>query len=189
MNIYDLYPDEIEVEGRVYRLNMSFDRVLRAIDVQERQDLLTEDKIDLQARLLLWDEKDCPSDPVEQAKIVAGALALLPESENPTGERYIDFHQDAAMIRSAFFRIGVDLTREHLHINQFLELLADLPSDTALMRTIEIRRRPIPKATKDNAEQIAALLEAKSRVAIRMSEDERRARFAESLKKSSVMRG
>jgi hypothetical protein len=57
------------------------------------------------------------------------------------------------------------------------------------MRTIDIRQRPIPKPTKHNAEQIAALQKAKARVAIRMSEDERRARFAESLKNSTVLRG
>ena len=119
----------------------------------------------------------------------AAALGLLPQSESKSRERYIDFHQDAAMIRSAFFRIGVDLTRDHIHIQQFLELLADLPKDTALMRTVKIRARPIPKPTKNNAEEIAALQAAKARVAIHMSEEERMARFAESLKNSSVLRG
>jgi hypothetical protein len=93
------------------------------------------------------------------------------------------------MIRSAFFRIGVDLTRDRMHILQFLELLADLPSDTALMRTIEIRAKPIPKPTKHNGEQIAKLQQAKARVAIRLSEEERREQFAASLKNATVMRG
>lgn len=93
------------------------------------------------------------------------------------------------MIRTAFFRIGVDLLKEKIHFFQFLELLSDLPSDTALMRTVEIRQKPIPKPTKDNAEQIAALQRAKAKVAIKMSEDERRKRFIESLKNSNVLRG
>ena len=190
MNIYDPYPDEVEVDGAIYRLNMSYDRVLRVIDLQEAPDLLTEDRLELQARLLLADEADCPPDTQTQLQVVLAALALLPKpDEDEQGERYIDFHQDAALIRSAFFRIGVDLTRDFIHINQFLELLSDLPSDTALMRVIDIRRRPIPKATRDNGEQIAALMKAKSRVAIRMSEEERRVRFAKSLKQSQVLRG
>jgi hypothetical protein len=57
------------------------------------------------------------------------------------------------------------------------------------MRTIDIRQRPIPKPTKHNAEQIAALQKAKARVAIRMSEEERRSSFAEKLKQSTVLRG
>ena len=84
---------------------------------------------------------------------------------------------------------GIDLTRDPLHICQFLELLADLPQDTALMRTIDIRRRPIPKLTKDNAEQVAELQRLKAKVAIRYSEDERRQQFAQSLKNSTALRG
>jgi hypothetical protein len=57
------------------------------------------------------------------------------------------------------------------------------------MRTVEIRQKPIPKPTKDNAEQIAALQRAKAKVAIKISEDERRKRFVESLKNSNVLRG
>lgn len=189
MNIYDPYPDYIELDGRGYELNMAYDRVLRVLDVQDMPELMPQDKIELQARLLLRYESDCPDSVQDQARLVAAALGLLPQSESKSRERYIDFHQDAAMIRSAFFRIGVDLTRDHIHIQQFLELLADLPKDTALMRTVEIRARPIPKPTKNNAEEIAALQAAKARVAIHMSEEERMARFAESLKNSSVLRG
>ena len=189
MNIYDPYPDAVELDGTVYDLNMAYDRVLRVLDVQDMPELLPADKIGLQARLLLRSEAECPDSVQDQARLVAAALALLPKSETKSRERYIDFHQDAAMIRSAFFRIGVDLTRDHIHIQQFLELLADLPRDTALMRTVEIRARPLPKPTKHNAAEIAALQEAKARVAIRMSEEERMARFADSLKNSSILRG
>ena len=60
---------------------------------------------------------------------------------------------------------------------QFMELLADLPSDTAFMRVVELRRRPVPEITKNNKEQVARLLEAKQRVAIKKTEAERRADF------------
>ena len=72
---------------------------------------------------------------------------------------------------------------------RFLELLRDLPPDTALMRTIEIRMRPVPKPDGHNAEQIAAIMKAKAAVAIKMSEEERRRSFAESLKNSSLLTG
>ena len=93
------------------------------------------------------------------------------------------------MIRSAFFRIGVDLLKDRIHFCQFLELLADLPKDTALMRTVDIRTRPLPKPTKDNREQIAELQRLKAKVAIKMSEEDRRRHFMESIKNTSVMRG
>lgn len=190
MNVYDAYPGSVEVDGRVYGLNLSFDRVLRAIDLQDDETLTSEDRLYCQCAFLVADVDDVPDDPREQLRIIKAVFDMLPKPENPTGERYIDFHQDAAMIRSGFFRAyGIDLTREHIHIMQFLELLADLPSDTALMRTVEIRQRPLPKPNKHNAEQIAALQKAKARCAIKMSEEERRARFAESLKKSTVLKG
>ena len=190
VNVYDPYPEEIELDGKTYRLNMDFRRVLQVIDLEQDKVLMPEDRIELQARLLLQDDRECPPELRDQARLIAAAFDLIPKNEDAQrGEKYLDLHQDAAMIRSAFFRIGVDLSRDSLHIIQFLELLADLPADTALMRTVEIRRKPIPAPNKHNAEQIAELQKAKARVAIKYSEEERMARFAESLKNSTVMRG
>lgn len=189
MNIYDPYPESVELDGRTYSLDLAYDNVLRCLDLASDDGLTELDRLELQTILLLKRPRDCPKDPETQARLLAAILELLPKGEKATGERYIDFHQDAAMIRSAFFRIGVDLQKERPHICRFLELLADLPSDTALMRTVEIRQRPIPKPTKYNGAEIAALQKAKARVAIKIGEEERRERFAESLKNSTVLRG
>lgn len=189
MNIYDPYPEIVELDGRSYRLDLAYDNVLRCLDLASDDTLTDIDRLELQTVMLLRRPRDCPKDPETQARLLTAILDLLPKGEKASGEKYIDFHQDAAMIRSAFFRIGVDLQKDKIHICRFLELLADLPSDTALMRTIEIRQKPLPKPTKYNAEEIAALQKAKARVAIRMSEDERRERFANSLKNSTVLRG
>ena len=188
MNIYDEYPETVEVDGVTYRLNLAYDRVLRVLDYADL-DLPPSDRLAVQCAWLLAEDEDLPQSPQTQAKIIKVVFDLLPKPAEKHTERFIDFHQDAALIRSAFFRIGVDLIHDRIHILQFLELLADLPSDTALMRTVEIRQRPIPAPNKHNAEQIAALQKAKARVAIRMSEEERLSRFAESLKNSTVLRG
>lgn len=190
MNIYDLYPTTVEIDGKTIELDMDFATVLRVIDVQDDPTLMTADKLELQTLLLLADPDDLPDDPAEQARIIAAAMELLPHTEKSDEPRYLDFHQDAALIRSGFMRAyGIDLTRDPLHICQFLELLSDLPSDTALMRTIDIRRRPIPKPTKDNAEQVAELQRLKAKVAIKYSDDEQRQQFAQSLKNSTALRG
>lgn len=190
MNIYDEYPTSVEIDGEPVYLNLDYDRVLRVIDIQERADLTAADKITAQCAWLLADPDELPQDVQTMARIVAEVFDLFPKSTEPaTGERFIDFHQDAGMIRSAFFRIGVDLLTDKIHFLRFLELLADLPKDTALMRTIELRQRPIPKPNGHNQEEIAALVKAKQRVAIQMSEDERRRRFADSLKNSALLKG
>ena len=188
MNVYDPYPEEIRIEGRLFRLNMDFARVLRVLDIQDMSDLTPEDKIEAQCAILLADDEPLPRSRELQARIIKGAFDLIPKNEEKSTERYLDIKQDAKMIRSAFFRIGVDLSRDRLHINQFLELLADLPRDTALMRTVEIRARPIPERTKHNGKQVDALIEAKAKCALKISDEERRAQFQEQLKKLSFGR-
>lgn len=185
MNIYDAYPDTVTVDGEVLRVNFGFDRILKVIDVQNMDDLTTIDKLDLQSALLF---DDPPETPEKQAMAISAVFDLLPKSDS-NEERYIDFRQDAKMIRSAFFRIGIDLTKNKIHFLQFLELLGDLPTDTALMRTVDIRRRPIPKITESNKEYVNELLQAKARCAIKMSDEERRERFTRKLKQSSILRG
>lgn len=184
-NIYDNYPDTVECGGVIYNLTLAYDRVLMAIDALEDPVMLPEDKVALQAALLI---KSPPKDTATQSAVLTAVFNLFPKGDK-SGEKHIDFHQDAAMIRSAFFRIGVDLTKDKIHFFQFLELLADLPRDTALMRVVDIRSRPLPKPTKHNREEIAALQKAKARCAIKISEEERMRRFAESIKQSSIVKG
>ena len=175
MKLCEPYPDSVELAGRTWRLDLSLRRVLACMAVQERDDLLPADMSVLQCAWLLHPKEKPPKDPTLCARIVKAVFELFPKPENGPQERVIDFEQDAALIRSAFFRIGVDLTRDDIHFMQFLELLADLPSDTAFMRVVELRRRPVPEITKDNKEQVARLLEAKQRVAIKKTDAERRA--------------
>ena len=190
MNIYDDYPNSVVIDGNFYKLNLAYDRVLMMLDIQDDATLTAADRLETQCVLILKNGyKDIPRTVEERQKLLKAVIDLFPNNDGAAKEKYIDFHQDAQMIRTAFFRIGVDLLKDKIHIFQFLELLADLPSDTALMRTVEIRQRPIPKPTKDNAEQIAALQKAKQRVAIKISEEDRRKQFAESLKSSNVLRG
>lgn len=188
-SIYDPYPDRVEVDGNEYLLDLAYDNVLKAIDIYGDDNLTRSDRVEVMcAFLLAYPDKDTPATHEGRVRLLNAIFDLFPKSEE-THEKTIDFHQDAAMIRSAFFRIGIDLLIDRIHFFQFLELLADLPKDTALMRTIDIRTRPVPKPTKDNREQIAELMRLKAKVAIKMSDDDRRKQFMESLKNSSVMRG
>lgn len=187
MNIYDPYPDSVEYNGRIYAVNLAYDRVLRCFDIQSDDVLTHEDKILAQAALLI--EKP-PRSLADCAGVLTAIFALFPKDESgPPREKLLDFHQDAKMIRSGFLRIGIDLTRQHIHFFQFLELLGDLPKDTAIMRTVEIRAKPIPAATKHNQEYIRQLQEAKARVALKMSDEERRDAFMHALKHSTIGRG
>ena len=190
MNIYDAFPEAVDFDGETLPLNLAFDNVLRALDAGEDEGLSRADRIEAQCLILLRDVTQCPRDYRNQLRLLAAIFELFPKSEGEKStERALDFHQDAAMIRSGFMRIGIDLTKQHIHFFQFLELLNDLPSDTALMRTVDIRLKPLPKPTKSNSEYIAALQKAKDRCAIKLSAEERRRNFAKSLKNSTILRG
>ncbi len=189
IRLYEPYPEQIELGGKTIRLDLSYDRVLRALDLEDETVLTPENKLELQCALMLAPGEEVPEGIEQQVAFLLAVFDLFPKKENKTKERYIDFRQDAEMIRSAFFRIGVDLIRNRPHFLKFLELLADLPSDTALMRTIAIRQAPIPQVNEHNKEQVAKLLEAKQRCAIKLSEEERRAKFAGKLKNTTLLKG
>lgn len=183
--IYSPRPCSIEYAGQTWALNMSFRCVLEAMDAMRDGHMTEQDKIDFQLDLLVRPGYR-KLDYTQRAELLARIYDLIPKGEKPDGEKYMDLHQDAALIRSGFFRAyGIDLTVS-VHIQQFLELLADLPSDTAFMRTVALRRQPIPEPTKYNQKQIEALQKAKAKVALRISAEERERLFAESLRKISV---
>ena len=81
MNIYDPYPQEVECGGWVYRLNLAYDRVLRAIDAQEIDELTDEDRLALQCELLLADGEKVPDSAEEQAALVAAVFSLFPKKK------------------------------------------------------------------------------------------------------------
>jgi hypothetical protein len=189
IRLYEPYPEQIELDGKTIRLDLSYDRVLRALDLQDETVLTPEDKLELQCALMLAPGEEVPEGIEQQAAFLLAVFDLFPKKENKSKERYIDFRQDAEMIRSAFFRIGIDLIRDRPHFLKFLELLSDLPSDTALMRTVSIRQQPIPEITEHNKAQVARLLEAKQRCAIKLSEEERRKKFAAKLKNTTLLKG
>lgn len=179
-NIFDPYPETVEYGGRVYRLNLEYDRVLRAVDIQSDETLTDEDKIDAQLAWLLADKP--PRDLADRVNLLIEIFGLFPRSDG-SGERLIDLHQDASIIRSAVLRgYGIDLRVEHPHYFLFCEMLADPPTDSALARTVELRARPIPEINKHNQKEVAALIKAKERVAIKISDSERMANFAAALK-------
>jgi hypothetical protein len=188
MSLCSPYPDRVQVDGKTYELDLSLRNVLNAMEAAQTEGITPEDAVQIQCAWLLSDPKRVPTDPALCARILEAVFALFPKADKQQ-EKYIDFEQDAALIRSGFMRIGIDLTREDIHFLQFMELIADLPPDTALMRTVELRQRPVPEINEHNKEQVARLLEAKQRVALKLTEEERRARFERQLMQNRVFWG
>lgn len=179
--MYSKPSDKLKYGGKVYRLTLSFDRVLCAIEAFRRGDLMEEHALDLSISLLVRGKVR------PQAK--AGLLSAIfksiedkkPESRKKT--RCVDFVQDEKYIYASFMQAyGIDLYRTKPHWTEFVQLFEGLPSDTVIKQIMAIRDQDIPKATKDNGKHIRDLLEAKARYRLDIPEEERKETFKSGLK-------
>ena len=173
--------------GSRYKLNTAYDVVLRVIALQRDVLFTPEQRITLavemfggwRAKLLRLNDK------IQFLQLV---FTLLSDGAKKAGDgepRVLDFEQDAALIFAGFWQAyGINLAghqglrgwlwwrRARLDWRYFLVLLQGLPDDTLIKEVVDIRRRPMPKPTKHNAEEIQALAKAKAQVAIRLTPEE-----------------
>lgn len=170
MKLYESLPDNVIVNGRKIKLDLDFRNVLRMMDILQTDDLTSEARE--------WLALKCICRRPRKGMLEAVKNLLFVPGEHKARERVMDFRQDADLIRAAFEQAyGIDLTKERVHWLRFLYLLAGLPENTRLSEVISIRSRPIPEPTKYNQKEIQALIEAKTAVALRMSEEERMSRY------------
>lgn len=178
--------DSVSVGGKSYRLRPSFDRVLETIDIMQDESLPEAVKQQISAWLLIKKRLK----PQECYPVLSAALKVLlstdSKKQGQDDELSISFIQDAEYIYAAFYQAyGIDLIdcRGKLHWHKFLALLNGLPGDTRMSEIIQIRLRPIPKATKYNAEEIAQIHKLKMAYRIRLSESETQTRYQKGLQK------
>lgn len=170
MKLYESLPDSVIVNGRKIKLDLDFRNVLRMMDILQTDDLTSEARE--------WLALKCICRHPRKGMLEAVKNLLFVPNEHKARERVMDFVQDADLIRAAFEQAyGIDLTKDRIHWLRFLYLLAGLPDNTRLSEVISIRSRPIPEPTKYNQKEIQSLIEAKTAVALRMSEEERMSRY------------
>lgn len=101
---------------------------------------------------------------VVQTDVLGNPLPVKNEEKKKT----FDFVHDAAYIFASFMQAyNMNLHEQHnkLHWEVFLALFNGLPSETIMMKIIDIRERPIPTG-KGSKEQAKELREAKERFAL-----------------------
>ena len=162
IRLYDRYPDSVEYDGEEYRLDLSWDNVLRSLDVFSDLEISKEIQVETALDNLVINRH-----PVE-VRLLDAIFALIFKKNQKDSEPAIDFRQDADLILAAFRQAyGIDLKKSKMHWCEFSALLKGVPRNTRLAEIIDIRQRPIPKPTKYNAEERAALIRAKTQVAIK----------------------
>ena len=174
MKLQDTLPNGVTVDGRFYKLDFDFRNVLRMMDELDRDDVMP------QARS--YNALKCLTNrPKNVEKVLQAVKGLLFEQKpKKDAKKVTDFVQDAGMIRAAFRQAyGIDLYRDKLHWLEFSELLNAIPEGSRYTEVIGIRARPMPAATKWNAEERQWLLKAKADVALHLSEKEQAKQYEE----------
>lgn len=158
-----------------YRLNLSFDRVLRVLALLEEPELDDADKVDLALQLLVINKRNLLRlNPVQKMELYEGILRdCIADQSHPVASREpkcFDFTQDADAIYSSFWLdYGIDLHNEvgRMHWRTFTALFSGLSEHTKMREIMSIRRRPLPEPTKYNQESIRNLMELKRLYALR----------------------
>ena len=165
MKLQDKLPDSVIFNGKRIKLDLDFRNVIRMIETLAREDLTPEAREYLAMKCIC--KRPAPG------MLVAVKKLLFPQVDKEETERITDFEQDADLIRAAFMQAyGIDLFTEKVHWFKFSCLLSGLPSGCRYSEILNIRSRPIPTATKWNADERNWLIKAKSEYAIKLTDKE-----------------
>ncbi len=192
-NLCAAYPKYVELEsGRKVRIRADVHTALLCIDVLSDPALEEADKMELVLALFLpfftriasrfWSGKKRGA--VLRA-VLKQHLARGEEQKSGREKKVLDIGQDAPLLWAAFLQCyGVDLKKDarKIHWWEYQDLLAGLPDKTRIMQIVSIRARPLPKPTKYNAEERAALIRLKQKYRIRRSEEEEKKQLADGFK-------
>lgn len=179
MKLYERLPNNIEIDGRKYRLKLDFRNVLRMMDVMDRKDILPMARDYLALKCVM---RRPPNDCKKALYYVC--RFLFGENKHTEGKRVTSFAQDADMIRAAFMQeYGINLFRDKLNWFEFCAFLYNLPNGSKYTEIVNIRGREIPPATKYNKAEREALIKAQAAYAIEYSEEERERNYSNSLKR------
>ncbi len=183
MKLQERLPEGVTVKGKFIRMDFDFRNVLRMLDELARDDLMPEAKIFRALRCLM---KHPPMDAAPVMEAVKGLL--FPETkQNAKKDKITDFEQDADLIRAAFLQsYGINLWRDRLSWFEFSSLLACMPEGSRYAEILGIRTRPMPPATKWNAEERRWLAEAKARYSVHMTDKERAQQMADGLRSVAI---
>lgn len=188
---------EFEIDGRFFYIDLSFNNVLSVFEVREDKDLTDIDKAQMILFLLTGDElfeddaflcheeniafaerfiervfnELILDDKTKEATPVDIAGNPLPQELKP---RNFSFFYDSEFIFASFMQAySIDLFDHHnkMHWDKFIALFNGLPSDTIMMRVIDIRERDIPTG-KGSEESARELRKAKARYALPENKEE-----------------
>ncbi|GGE47626.1 hypothetical protein GCM10011391_28010 [Pullulanibacillus camelliae] len=172
----DRLEDEIEIEGEVYPLDLSFDVVLRFFDLMDDDIFFDTEKIDISFQMFVL--ADIDFDFETKYKVVQTIVETFivdkedsPSSDSSGGDnkKLYDLKQDAEYIYASFMQeYGIDLIdmQGELRWEKFIALLGGLRDKTKFKEIIGIRGAKLPSG-KEMADERKRLRELKQIYALK----------------------
>ncbi|MFJ7950334.1 Gp15 family bacteriophage protein [Lysinibacillus sp. NPDC096418] len=177
----DTLVNEVEINGSMYSLDMSFDNILSLIDMLNDKELGDAMQIIIGLEMLIVEPLECAIE--DKAKIFFELYETLIDvakeedieydiEGNPmpvhSKEKEVDIYdiaQDAEYIYASFLQdYGIDLFDQQgiLHWDKFRALLAGLREDTKFKKVLEIRQMELPtgKGSEKQRRQVEELKKA-----------------------------
>jgi hypothetical protein len=187
MRLNDPLVTEIEFEGVVYPLDLSFDNVLDVLDVITDKSLMAWGKVDLALDLLVGETNLTFEKQMElwelilnrhiqigsQEKVIYDLEGNpMPTPKSSDDKKSMDLVQDAKYIYASFRQIGINLFEEQgkMHWEEFQAILESLPDDTILPKIVQIRNWSPSKAESEKEKERMRELQAKYSLAKESSE-------------------
>lgn len=177
MNLAYPLTETVEIDGKIYQIDLSFDNVLRLIDMLNDKELSDIVQIETGLLMLLGVDLDYPIEKKEEIfyQIFYETIGKEVEESTPVDiegnpmpvnkeEKIYSIKQDAPYIFASFYQdYGIDLfeMQGKLHWEKFKALLAGLRPDTKFKEIVNIRTMELPtgKGTEKQRKQIKELKE------------------------------
>lgn len=140
----------VRVNGNEYGLNLSFQRVMRALEVIEEPFLSDADKVGLLFAIFIKNPKQYDIDLIEGAAVVEAIFSTLTPKDEDSRESgtlpIFDWKEDGERIYASFLEFyNIDLLEENLSWSKFNALFNNLGPDTPIMQAIKYRGMKVPK--------------------------------------------
>lgn len=175
------YPidDEINIDGFIGHVDMSYDNILRLFDLIEDEDIPELMRLDLALEMLLSASFICSYERRLEIykEIVSGFIVddkpTVATKSDDDDKEYFSLKEDAEYIYPSFmqdYRIDLFEQQGKLHWRKFKALLGGLREDTKFKKVVEIRQW---KPSKDSsADEIKAMKELQRIYALNKTQEE-----------------
>lgn len=186
------YPldNTLVIYGKRLKLNLTFDNVLRVMDLQKEKELEDLDKLEISLEMLVVNYRKIKKlgykEKLEVLEKIFSTFISPPSNKPGSDEKVFDFNQDAEYIYSSFMLdYNIDLVEEQgkLDWRKFIALFQGLSENAKISQVISIRTQKIPTPNKYNQKQIEALQKAKVYYRLQLPEEEAKEQFQKGLNK------